>query len=173
MWDGPEELKLKAEKSCTRPLGGGSWVLSFHKILFLGPQPSSSRGALHAPPHPHTHTLWPCSAICGWDAKRTKAPHSQNTFPLKNPICQTLAFQAHRQQGGGGESLQPRGDPSPLPASSICPGQHGGPRAFAACSVGPRPVTSPFWASVSPCVTCRGGMGCSIICHSQKNIGEK
>lgn len=124
-------------------------------------------------PHTPLPSLWPCSAICGWDANRTKAPHSQNTFPLKNPICQALTFQAHRQQGRGGESPQPRGDLSPLPASTICPGQHGGPHASAPCSVGPRPVTSPFWASVSPCVTCRSGMGWSITCHTQKNIGEK
>lgn len=105
MWDGPEELKLKAEKSCTRPLGGGSWVLSFHKDSVSGATTFQFERGPYAP----CTALWPGSAIWGWDAKRTKAPHSQNTFPLKNLICQALTLQAHRQQGGGGE--RPQGDP--------------------------------------------------------------
>lgn len=69
--DEPEELKLKAEKSCARPLGGGSWVLSFHKDSGLwGHAPSSSRGSPRhraPPPHPPPHSTWP-GHIWGWDA---------------------------------------------------------------------------------------------------------
>lgn len=65
MWDEPEELKLKAEKSCARPLGGGSWVLSFHKDSVSGATTFQFQREPYAtapPPHPPPHSTlaWLC-----------------------------------------------------------------------------------------------------------------
>lgn len=54
MWSGG--VLLKAGKACTSPLGGGAWVLRFHKDSVSGPRPSSSGGALLL----HLPLAWPC-----------------------------------------------------------------------------------------------------------------
>ena len=125
------------------------------------------RGGL-TPPALHSGLALPS----GVGALRGQRPLTLRTlFPEKSHL--SGPDPPGSQAAGWGRGEAPRRPKAPLPASTVCSGQDWGPHTSAACSVGPRPVTSPFWASVSPCVTCRGGMGWSIICHSQKNVGEK